>query len=136
MRAALQASGPRAPIVAAAPGGATLTLTGRAGRRLWHARLSTAVVPYLLRHGVPIRYSYVRREWPLSAYQTIFARRPGSAEMPSASRPFSPQVVTRLVAYGVMFAPLTLDTGVSTLPVPVARVRRRASAAPVAGPAG
>jgi S-adenosylmethionine:tRNA-ribosyltransferase-isomerase (queuine synthetase) len=97
------------------PAGATLTLTGRAGRRLWHARLSTAVVPYLLRHGAPIRYSYVRREWPLSAYQTIFARRPGSAEMPSASRPFSPQVVTRLVAYGVMFAPLTLDTGVSSL---------------------
>jgi S-adenosylmethionine:tRNA ribosyltransferase-isomerase len=63
------------------------------------------VVPYLLRHGVPIRYSYVRREWPLSAYQTIFARRPGSAEMPSASRPFSPQVVTRLVAYGVMCSP-------------------------------
>jgi S-adenosylmethionine:tRNA ribosyltransferase-isomerase len=97
------------------PGGAVLTLDGRVTGRLWHARLSTAVVPYLLRYGVPIRYSYVRQDWPLDAYQTVFATRPGSAEMPSASRPFSPEVVTRLVARGVTFAPLTLDTGVSSL---------------------
>jgi S-adenosylmethionine:tRNA ribosyltransferase-isomerase len=97
------------------PGGAQLTLAGRVTGRLWRARLSTAVVPYLLRHGVPIRYSYVEREWPLAAYQTVFATRPGSAEMPSASRPFTPEVVARLVARGITFAPLTLDTGVSSL---------------------
>ena len=97
------------------PGGAGLTLTRRVTSRLWHARLSTAVLPYLLRYGVPIRYSYVRRAWPLAAYQTVFATRPGSAEMPSASRPFTPRVVTRLVARGVTFAPLALDTGVSSL---------------------
>ena len=97
------------------PGGAELTLDRRVTGRLWQARLSTAVVPYLLRHGVPIRYSYVRQDWPLAAYQTVFATRPGSAEMPSASRPFTPEVVTRLVAQGITFAPLTLDTGVSSL---------------------
>jgi S-adenosylmethionine:tRNA ribosyltransferase-isomerase len=97
------------------PGGAELTLDRRVTGRLWLARLSTAVVPYLLRHGVPIRYSYVRQDWPLTAYQTVFATRPGSAEMPSASRPFTPEVVTRLVAQGITFAPLTLDTGVSSL---------------------
>ena len=97
------------------PAGARLALDERVTGRLWRARLSTAVVPYLLRHGVPIRYSYVRRDWPLDAYQTVFATRPGSAEMPSASRPFSPEVVTRLVAGGITFAPLTLDTGVSSL---------------------
>ena len=97
------------------PAGARLTLAARVTGRLWRAELSTAVVPYLLRHGVPIRYSYVRREWPLAAYQTVFATRPGSAEMPSASRPFTPEVVTRLIARGVTFAPLTLDTGVSSL---------------------
>ena len=97
------------------PAGARLMLAERVTGRLWRARLSTAVVPYLLRHGIPIRYSYVRREWPLAAYQTVFATRPGSAEMPSASRPFTPEVVTRLVARGVTFAPLTLDTGVSSL---------------------
>ena len=97
------------------PGGVTLTLESRATARLWQARLSVAVVPYLLRYGSPIRYSYVPREWPLSYYQTVFARDPGSAEMPSASRPFSPSVVTRLVAAGVLIAPLTLHCGVSSL---------------------
>ena len=97
------------------PGGVTLTLESRATARLWQARLSVAVVPYLLRYGSPIRYSYVPREWPLSYYQTVFAREPGSAEMPSASRPFSPSVVTRLVAAGVLIAPLTLHCGVSSL---------------------
>ena len=97
------------------PGGAVLTLEGRATARLWRARLSAAVVPYLLRYGNPIRYSYVPRDWPLPFYQTVFAREPGSAEMPSASRPFTPSVVTRLVAGGVLIAPLTLHAGVSSL---------------------
>jgi S-adenosylmethionine:tRNA-ribosyltransferase-isomerase (queuine synthetase) len=97
------------------PSGAVLTLERKATNRLWRARLSVAVVPYLLRHGVPIRYSYVRRDWPLSAYQTVFARQPGSAEMPSASRPFTGPVVTALASRGVLIAPLTLHTGVSSL---------------------
>jgi S-adenosylmethionine:tRNA ribosyltransferase-isomerase len=103
------------PEVIALPGGATLTLAGRATARLWRARLSAAVVPYLLRHGEPIRYSYAGRRWPLAAYQTVFGRLPGSAEMPSAARPFSPAVVTDLVARGVTFAPITLHCGVSSL---------------------
>jgi S-adenosylmethionine:tRNA ribosyltransferase-isomerase len=97
------------------PGGAVLTLDARFTARLWRGRLSTAVVPYLLRHGEPIRYSYVRRPWPIEWYQTVFGTRPGSAEMPSASRPFSPDVVAGLVARGITFAPLTLHTGVSSL---------------------
>jgi S-adenosylmethionine:tRNA ribosyltransferase-isomerase len=97
------------------PGGAVLTLDARFTGRLWRARLSTAVVPYLLRHGSPIRYSYVQRPWPIESYQTVFGTRPGSAEMPSASRPFTPEIVTRLVARGITFAPLTLHTGVSSL---------------------
>jgi S-adenosylmethionine:tRNA ribosyltransferase-isomerase len=97
------------------PGGAVLRLGTRATGRLWRARLSTAVLPYLLRHGAPIRYSYVDRAWPIEAYQTVFATRPGSAEMPSASRPFTSGMVTRLVARGITFAPLTLHTGVSSL---------------------
>ena len=73
------------------------------------------MVPYLLRYGIPIRYSYVSRDWPLAAYQTVFSRKPGSAEMPSASRPFTPPVVTGLAARGVLIAPLTLHAGVSSL---------------------
>jgi S-adenosylmethionine:tRNA-ribosyltransferase-isomerase (queuine synthetase) len=97
------------------PGGAELTLERKATGRLWRARLSVAVVPYLLHYGIPIRYSYVSRDWPLAAYQTVFARQPGSAEMPSASRPVTPAVVTDLAARGVLIAPLTLHTGVSSL---------------------
>jgi S-adenosylmethionine:tRNA ribosyltransferase-isomerase len=97
------------------PGGAVLVLEGKETSRLWRGRLSVAVVPYLLKHGVPIRYSYVPRDWPLTAYQTVFARSPGSAEMPSASRPFSLPVVAELVSRGVLIAPLTLHCGVSSL---------------------
>lgn len=97
------------------PGGALLTLTARFTRRLWRARLSTAVIPYLLRHGAPIRYSYVPVPWSIQAYQTVFATVPGSAEMPSAGRPFTPQTVTQLVSRGVVIAPITLHTGVSSL---------------------
>ncbi|GAA3457131.1 S-adenosylmethionine:tRNA ribosyltransferase-isomerase [Dactylosporangium matsuzakiense] len=99
------------------PGGASVTLEEPyTGGRLWAATVRTEVpVPeFLRRHGEPIRYPYVRRRWPLASYQTVFAREPGSAEMPSAGRPFSERVVTRLVAAGVRFAPLVLHTGVAS----------------------
>ena len=99
------------------PGGATLTLRARETPRLWRAGLDTEVVPYLRRHGVPIRYAYVGRDWPLSAYQTVFAGAvgsAGSAEMPSAGRPFTAELVTRLVSRGVGIAPIVLHTGVAS----------------------
>jgi len=85
--------------------------------RLWMAalQLPDAVVPYLNDHGFPIRYGYVKRSWPGAMYQTVFATEPGSAEMPSAGRPFTPELVTRLVSRGVEIAPLLLHTGVASL---------------------
>ena len=85
--------------------------------RLWRALVEVPkpVPDYLAEHGRPIAYEYVSRRWPLSAYQTIFARDPGSAEMPSAGRPFTPGIVTDLVTAGVAVAPVTLHTGVSSL---------------------
>src|SRR5215475_1615413 len=79
------------------PGGAVVTLAQRVTGRLWRVRLSTAVVPYLLRHGSFIHYSYVASDWPAQAYQTVFGTTPGSAEMPSASRPFTAEATARLV---------------------------------------
>jgi S-adenosylmethionine:tRNA ribosyltransferase-isomerase len=73
------------------------------------------VIAYAFAHGRPIRYRHVDRDWPLASYETIFAREPGSAEMPSASRPFSNAVVTDLVTRGVLVTPLLLHTGVSSL---------------------
>jgi S-adenosylmethionine:tRNA ribosyltransferase-isomerase len=85
--------------------------------RLALARLSLGepVEAYLSRHGRPIRYRHLERDFPLDAYQTAFALEPGSAEMPSAGRPFTPELVTELVASGVLVAPVTLHTGVSSL---------------------
>jgi S-adenosylmethionine:tRNA ribosyltransferase-isomerase len=107
----------------ALPAGATATLRApyRApadGRvRLWTATLALplALRAYLDRHGFPIRYSYVRERWPLASYQNVYATEPGSAEMPSAGRGFTPELITRLVARGVQFAPLVLHTGVASL---------------------
>ena len=84
--------------------------------RLWEARprIDGGVSWFLTRHGRPIRYSYVPRMWPLPEYQTVFAREPGSAEMPSAGRPFTGQVVTDLITRGVAVAPILLHTGVSS----------------------
>ncbi|HEX6310070.1 MAG TPA: S-adenosylmethionine:tRNA ribosyltransferase-isomerase [Acidimicrobiia bacterium] len=99
-------------------GGALHLLTRFAGsRRLWIATfdLPIGLDEYTAAHGRPIRYRHVPHPWPLSAYQTIFGRQPGSAEMPSASRPFTPEVVTDLVTRGVSVAPLVLHTGVSSL---------------------
>src|SRR5262249_62332268 len=87
------------------------------GGRLGVARLSLPQRPlaWLAGHGRPIRYGYVERPWPLSAYQNVYATEPGSAEMPSAGRPFTADVITRLVAKGVGVTPIVLHTGVASL---------------------
>ncbi len=84
--------------------------------RLWRARprIDGGVAVFLARHGRPIRYGYVPRQWPLADYQTVFSREPGSAEMPSAGRPFTDRLVTELVTRGVTVAPVLLHTGVSS----------------------
>ncbi|PAN02386.1 queuosine biosynthesis protein [Streptomyces sp. Alain-F2R5] len=104
------------------PGGGRLVLErplSPGAERLWWARVSGARVPALLReHGRPVRYSYTERDQPLSAYQTVFALPSedgtGSAEMPSAARPFTARLVAELVSRGVQFAPVRLDTGVAS----------------------
>ena len=107
------------------PGDASLTLLFRypdpAADRLWVTtvtgigRAGGAVEAFLAAHGRPIRYSYVPDEWPLSAYQTVFSRDPGSAEMPSAGRPFTAELALDLVTSGVVIAPITLHAGVASL---------------------
>ncbi len=85
--------------------------------RLWLAelRIGAPVLEYVSRHGRAIRYAHVERDWPISSYQTAFALEPGSAEMPSASRPFTDRLVADLVRRGVLITPLVLHTGVSSL---------------------
>ncbi|WP_208607261.1 S-adenosylmethionine:tRNA ribosyltransferase-isomerase [Streptomyces curacoi] len=121
------------------PGGVRLVLEeplSAGSERLWWARVGRvrgaggagleeradnpgAVILGLMReHGRPIRYSYTERDQPLSVYRTVFALPSadgtGSAEMPSAARPFTVRMVTELVSRGVQFAPITLHTGVAS----------------------
>lgn len=108
-------------------GGGALTLRAgypdpdvRTGSRLWRATFTvgSGVAEHLRRHGRPISYSGAARRWPLTAYQTVFARPSRdfpSAEMPSAGRPFSDRVLKALIRQRVRLAPLTLHTGVSSL---------------------
>ncbi|MFB7308956.1 S-adenosylmethionine:tRNA ribosyltransferase-isomerase [Streptomyces sp. NPDC056192] len=100
------------PLSGAGPLGAPV------GARLWWARVPMDVPGLLRRYGRPIRYGYTERDQPLSAYQTVFAvdcpDGSGSAEMPSAARPFTTGLVAALVSRGVQFAPLTLHTGVAS----------------------
>jgi S-adenosylmethionine:tRNA ribosyltransferase-isomerase len=89
----------------------------RGSNRLWIARveLPEAASSWLATHGRPIRYEYVEMSWPISYYQNVFATEPGSAEMPSAGRPFSREVIEALLAKSVGVAPIVLHTGVASL---------------------
>lgn len=123
VRPARHAAGPLSDVIAGErirlPDGVELTVVAQhppGQHRLWRAQLPVegGVIAYLNRVGRPIRYSYVRGRFPLAAYQTVFAREPGSAEMPSAARPFSAELVTDLASRGITIAPVLLHTGVSS----------------------
>jgi S-adenosylmethionine:tRNA ribosyltransferase-isomerase len=85
--------------------------------RLLFMQVEGDVARAMAREAEPIRYSYVAQPLPLSCYQTIFSRVPGSAEMPSAGRPFTLECVRALASRGVRLATITLHTGVSSLEV-------------------
>ncbi|MFD7580281.1 S-adenosylmethionine:tRNA ribosyltransferase-isomerase [Kitasatospora sp. NPDC059817] len=100
----------------ALPAGGAAELVAPFTARLWYAQLTlpASLLTYIEAYGKAIRYGYVDRDWPIEAYQTVFATVPGSSEMPSAARPFSAEVVARLAGRGVLVAPVTLHTGVAS----------------------
>ncbi|MFJ4008960.1 S-adenosylmethionine:tRNA ribosyltransferase-isomerase [Streptomyces sp. NPDC090026] len=115
-----RAGGPPGAVVRL-PGGARLVLRAPlapGADRLWWASVGVDVPELLARYGRPIRYRYTARDQPAAAYRTVFSvpspDGSGSAEMPSASRPFTGALVAELVSRGVQFAPVTLHTGVSS----------------------
>jgi S-adenosylmethionine:tRNA ribosyltransferase-isomerase len=78
----------------------------RAGAaRLWAA---------LYRHGRPIQYAYVPDPLALWDTQTRYAARPVCAEMPSAGRPLTWEVLLELGRRGVGVAALTHAAGISS----------------------
>jgi len=99
-------------------GGSAVALVPYPGSaRLWVARLDLPepMLSYLERWGRPIAYPYVRGGWPIEMYQNVYASVPGSAEMPSAGRPFTPQIIDQLTLDGVRLASVILHAGVASL---------------------
>ena len=85
--------------------------------RLWRLRFTksgTELVDLIYRLGKPIRYEYVSVPWDLDYYQTVYAKEPGSAEMPSAGRAFSWKLLLDLKRHGIDTAYLILHTGLSS----------------------
>lgn len=120
-------SGPATPAageVLRLPGGVRLRIIAphpERQTRLWRAVALPAVsaVDYLTEHGHPIRYSYLDGDWPLDALQNVYADQRhrdglGSAEMPSAGRPLTAELLVKLMARDVTVAPIVLHTGVSS----------------------
>lgn len=93
--------------------------------RLWFVRIDADADALFDCCGAPIRYGYIEDGYPLDAYQTVFATVPGSAEMPSAGRPFTPRIVSELRARGVEIAGIVLHTGVSSLEVDAERIEEQ-----------
>lgn len=87
--------------------------------KLWMANLQLPIelAAYFDYYGMPIRYHHTKAIYPQRYYQTAFARELGSAEMPSAGRAFTPELITRLVSKGILFAPILLHTGVASLEI-------------------
>jgi len=87
---------------------------------LWYAwfQLPGSMHEYLANTGEPIRYGYMTQRFPIQDYQTMFAHEPGSSEMPSAARPFTPRVVAALHRRGVELATVTLHCGVASFEAP------------------
>jgi S-adenosylmethionine:tRNA ribosyltransferase-isomerase len=83
--------------------------------RLWFAelRLPLPWLDYLEAHGGPIRYAYAG-DWPIEAYRTAYGVEPGSAEMPSAGRAITHEMLAQLSARGVEIIPIVLHTGLSS----------------------
>ncbi len=99
--------------------GLTADVGGRDPRipRLWRVRFSRSggeLIDLLYRLGRPVRYEYVARPWALDYYQTVYAREPGSAEMPSAGRAFTWRMLFALQRRGIESARVVLHTGLSS----------------------
>jgi S-adenosylmethionine:tRNA ribosyltransferase-isomerase len=125
------------------PGGALVEMLTPylTSQRLWVARmyLPEPFVAYIYRHGEPIHYAHASARWPLEVYQNVYADEPGSAEMPSAGRPFTQELLAQLREREIEIAYVTLHAGVSsperdeppfeeryTVPVETADAMRRA----------
>ncbi|KVD70610.1 S-adenosylmethionine tRNA ribosyltransferase [Burkholderia sp. ABCPW 14] len=97
------------------------TLLSPEPNQLWRARFEPAgkLVGVLERRGwrsdetIPLNPAYWRTR--PDAYRSVYARKPGSLEIPSAGLHFSTDVLRRLTDKGVEFAYVTLHVGATEI---------------------
>lgn len=99
-------------------GGLDATVAGVDARhpRLLEVRFDLggdALLAALYAHAQPVRYRYLAAATAIGDHQTTYAGRPWSVELPSAGRPLSPALLTRLRARGVAVVALTHGAGLS-----------------------
>jgi len=92
-------------IVSAAAGRKVELIAQIAGDELWHAIYAV---------GSPVQYAHRPDRLPLYAVQTAYASRPWAAEMPSAGRPLTWEILLGLRRAGVAIATLTHAAGLSS----------------------
>jgi S-adenosylmethionine:tRNA ribosyltransferase-isomerase len=91
--------------VAAIAGRRVELVTRESGDALWQA---------LYAAGAPVQYAHRPDALPLYAVQTAYAARPWAAEMPSAGRPLTWEVLLGLKRAGIAVATLTHAAGLSS----------------------
>jgi len=92
---------------------ATITEGSGGSRRI--VRFSSILDPFLEEIGeMPLPpYIHEKLDQP-ERYQTVYAKRPGSAAAPTAGLHFTPALITRLKKQGVNFTSVTLHVGLDT----------------------
>ncbi len=100
-------------------GGLTARVEGRdqSNPRLWRLQFASEgadLMEAVTRLGSPVRYWYAGSQWDIDYYQTVYAREPGSMEMPSAGRAFTWRLLQELRRRRVELAFIVLHAGLSS----------------------
>jgi S-adenosylmethionine:tRNA ribosyltransferase-isomerase len=67
--------------------------------------------------GRPVLSPYISKIWDVKYYNTVYAKKFGSAEMPAAGRHFTNELLEKLARQGIQHVFVTLHTGLSSISV-------------------
>jgi len=88
--------------------------------KLWRLAFElngTSIDQWRKRLAQPVRYHYVPDTWGIEYYQNVYSQFPGSSEMPSAGRAFTPEILGALHERGIGVVRIVLHTGVSNIDI-------------------
>lgn len=89
---------------------------------MWLARMTTtaaareaSLAELIERHGMRHAENLAALGARRQSYQNVYARKPGSLEVPSAGLHFTPELLARLQDAGMVVAPITLHVGLTEM---------------------